>query len=89
MTGDECVAVGHALKWHKPIKRSEPFGPWRCGRTVWCIDLGPPCWTVTLDPNQEPDGWTNPILCGDRVEVEYLKPPEAPQSSLSAMRRPI
>jgi hypothetical protein len=72
--GDECVAeVGKPLKWRSFYRKSGQPMPWKYGRTVWLIEPERPCWSVTLDVSQPPDRWTNPILCGDQVEVDWYE----------------
>ena len=72
--GDECVAeVGRALKWRSHDRKTGRPKQWHYGRTVWMIEPGPTCWNVTLDLTERGDGWANPLLCGDRVNVEWFK----------------
>jgi hypothetical protein len=73
--GDECVAeIGFPLKWRTPDKkRADRFGPWHYGQTVWLIEPGPPCWNVSRDFTQRPDGWAQPLLCGDPTDLEWVE----------------
>jgi hypothetical protein len=71
--GDECFAeVGEPIRWRKHNQKTDRYGPWNRGRTVWRIEPGPPCWSVTLDIFQPPDIWQRRLLCGDQVKVEWL-----------------
>jgi hypothetical protein len=73
--GDECVAeVGQPLKWQKIDPKMGRPGMLSVGQTVVGISPGPPCWMVVREPTEGRygDGWANPIMCGDTVEVEYL-----------------
>jgi hypothetical protein len=71
--GDECVAaVGSALKWRRPNRKTGRFGAWHYGRTVIRIE---PNGTVYLDPAERADVWTDSIFCGRNFETEYAPEP--------------
>jgi len=69
--GDQCVAeVGSRLKW-RPFDeaRGGYRRSWSQGRTVWVVEESG---DVLLAMDEPADQWNNPILTGDRSQVDYF-----------------